>query len=78
MNWRGKPLISYQVIVNLIAATTTAAGLKVRAALDRKAYPAGITVSAAELQALNLKPNRFHGDWNYTLLPTKQKRRSQK
>ena len=78
MNWRGKPLISYQVIVNLIAATTTAAGLKVRAALDRKAYPAGIKVSAAELKALNLKPNRFHGDWNYKLLPTKQKRQSQK
>jgi Rhodopirellula transposase DDE domain len=58
MNWRGKPLISYQVIVNLIAATTTTAGLKVRAALDPKAYPAGIKVSAAEMQALNLKPNR--------------------
>jgi transposase len=78
MNWRGKPLISYQVIVNLIAATTTAAGLKVRAAIDSKAYPAGIKVSAAEFDALNLKPDRFHGDWNYTLLPTKDKRRSLK
>jgi transposase len=77
MNWRGKPLLSYQVIVNLIAATTTATGLKVRAALDRKAYPAGIKVSTAELQALNLKPNPFHGDWNYTLLPNKQKQNRQ-
>ena len=78
MNWRGKPLISYQVIVNLIAATTTVAGLKVRAALDSKTYPAGIKVSAAEMQALNLKPNRFHGDWNYTLLPITEKRRATK
>jgi hypothetical protein len=78
MNWRGKPLVSYQVIVNLIAATTTAAGLKVRAALDTNTYPAGLKISAAQMQALNLKADRFHGDWNYTLLPTKTKRRPQK
>ena len=78
MNWRGKPLISYQVIVNLIAATTTVAGLKVRAALDSKAYPAGLKVSDAEMQALNLKPDRFHGDWNYTLCPAKPKHQTRK
>jgi transposase len=68
MNWRGKPLLTYQVIVSLIAATT-AKGLRVKAALDPKAYPAGVKVSAADVVTVNLRPARFHGDWNYTLLP---------
>jgi transposase len=69
MNWRGKPLLSYQVIVSLIAATTTQAGLRVEAALDPTRYPAGVKVPDAQVQQVNLKPARFHGDWNYTVGP---------
>jgi hypothetical protein len=69
MNWRGKPLLSYQVIVSLIAATTTQAGLRVEAALDRNRYPAGVKVPDEQVQRVNLKSARFHGDWNYTVGP---------
>ena len=69
MNWCGKSLLTYQVVVNLIAATTTKEGLKVQAALDPEIYPSGIKVSDAVVKGLNLKPASFHGDWNYTLLP---------
>jgi hypothetical protein len=68
-NWRGKPLVSHQVIVELIAATTTEAGLKVRCQLDPNTYPAGIKVSDAELEAVNLTRHDFHGEWNYTISP---------
>jgi Rhodopirellula transposase DDE domain len=70
-NWRGKPLVSHKVIVELIAATTTDAGLTVRCRLDPNTYPAGIKVSDAELQAVNLERHDFHGDWNYTIRPTR-------
>jgi transposase len=69
MNWRGRPLASHQIIVNTIAATTTATGLAVHAELDTGAYPAGVTVSQAELDALPLDRHDWHGDWNYTLHP---------
>lgn len=72
-NWRGRPLVSHEVIIQLIANTTTQAGLKIRAELDRGTYPTGIEVSDAELAALKIKRARFHGDWNYTLLPTRKK-----
>ena len=72
-NWRGRPLVSHEVIVNLIANTTTRAGLKIRAELDRGKYPTGIKISDAELASLNLKLDKFHGDWNYTVLPTQKK-----
>lgn len=68
-NWRGKPLISHEVIVDLIAATTTKSGLKVRSRLDTGKYPKGIRVSKKQFQAIALKPADFHGDWNYTILP---------
>jgi hypothetical protein len=68
-NWRGKPLVSHQVIVELIAATTPEAGLKVRCQLDPNTYPAGIKVSDAELEAVNLTRHDFHGEWNYTISP---------
>jgi len=68
-NWRGRPLISHEVIINLIANTTTQAGLKIRAELDRGIYPIGLKITDAELTGLNLKLAKFHGDWNYTLLP---------
>ena len=72
MNWRGKPLITHEVIVNLIAATTTTAGLRVRAQLDTNAYPKGVKVSQQDLGTLNLRPARFHGDWNYVIAPRRQ------
>jgi hypothetical protein len=68
-NWRGKSLVSHQVIVELIAATTTEAGLKVRCQLDPNTYPAGIKVSDAELEAVDLTRHDFHGEWNYTISP---------
>ena len=68
-NWRGKPLVSHQVIVQLIAATTTKTGLKVRCELDRNTYPAGVKVSDAEIEAVNLTRHEFHGEWNYTVSP---------
>ena len=68
-NWRGKPLISHEVIVNPIAATTTRTGLKVRSALDENEYPPGRTVTDAELETLHLRREAFHGEWNYSLLP---------
>ena len=72
-NWRGRPLVSHEVIVNLIANTTTRAGLKIRAELDRGKYPTGIKITDAQLASLNLKPESFHGDWNYTVLPARKK-----
>ena len=69
-NWRGKPLVSHQVIVQLIAATTTKAGLTVQCELDRNIYPAGIKVSDDELEAVELLRHEFHGEWNYTISPS--------
>ena len=68
-NWRGKPLISHDVIVQLIAHTTTTTGLTVRAALDRRLYPTGEKVSRAEFENIQLKRDDFHGDWNYAIKP---------
>jgi hypothetical protein len=61
--------VSYQAIVQLIAATTTTTGLKVCCKLDQNTYPAGIKVSDAEIDALNISRHVFHGDWNYTINP---------
>lgn len=69
LNWRGKPLTDYRTIVNLIAATTTKAGLTVKVRLDKKIYKRGIKVSTKELNAINLNKHSFHGDWNYTIKP---------
>ena len=71
-NWRGRPLTTYEVIVNLIASTTTKMGLVVRAALDPRRYETGIAVSAAELAHLRITPARFHGDWNYSISPRRK------
>jgi hypothetical protein len=68
-NWRGKPLITHQVIVNLIGATTTKTGLKVRAAIDPNQYPKGIKITDADLATLNITRDTFHGEWNYTIHP---------
>jgi hypothetical protein len=69
MNWRAKPLVSYQVIVDLIGNTTTKTGLSVRCALDTNSYPKGVAVSDEEMAAINLVRDTFHGDWNYTIRP---------
>jgi len=68
-NWRGKPLVSHETIVNLIANTTTSAGLTVQAQLDQNKYPKGIKISDEELAQVNLKQKPFHGQWNYTISP---------
>ena len=69
INWRGKPLRSFKTIVQLIAATTTNAGLTVRAELDENKYPKGVKISDATFDSLNLARHAFHGDWNYTISP---------
>ena len=69
-NWRGRPLVSRQAVVELIGSTTTDTGLKIQAALDTRKYPPGIEVTPAQMQSVRLKPDRFHGEWNYTILPT--------
>jgi hypothetical protein len=68
-NWRGRPLTSYEVIVNLIAKTTTETGLTVQAALDTNEYETGIEISDEQLAAVKLTPAKFHGEWNYTIRP---------
>ena len=65
--------VSHEVIVNLIANTTTTAGLKIRAELDRGKYPTGIKITDARLASLNLKQDNFHGDWNYTVRSARYK-----
>ncbi len=68
-NWRGRPLTTYEVIVSLIASTTTKNGLVVRAALDSNEYETGVEVTDGELARLRLTRDKFHGDWNYTIKP---------
>jgi hypothetical protein len=68
-NWRGKPLVSHETVVDLIAATTTRTGLKVRSELDIGDYPKGVKVSDADMETLYLQRDAFHGEWNYTLIP---------
>ncbi len=74
MNWRGRPLTSHEVIVQAIAATTTRAGLRVRAELDTATYPPGVKISDEQMAALPLHPHAWHGDWNYTLDPAPPRR----
>ena len=69
-NWRGKPLISHEVIVQLIGATSTSTGLDVQCCLDENDYPKAIKVSNAEMNAINIARDGFHGEWNYTISPT--------
>src|SRR5437773_9676417 len=67
MNWRGRPLVSHEVVVELIGATTTRTGLKVRSERDLGLYPTRTKVSGADLAAVPLHKHEFHGDWNYTI-----------
>jgi hypothetical protein len=72
-NWRGRPLTSHEVMVNLIANTTTESGLNIQAALDSNEYLTGITFSDREMKTLTLEKNDFHGEWNYSIYPTKNR-----
>jgi DDE family transposase len=72
-NWRGEPLRDYQTVVRLIAATTTAKGLTVTCRLDRRNYKPGRKVTNEEMASLNIRPSRFHGEWNYVIHPHKSK-----
>ena len=74
INWRGKPLTTYQVIINLIASTKTKTGLTVQARLDERIYKKGIKVSKIEMEELNIHKDKFHGEWNYTVKPSKRKK----
>jgi hypothetical protein len=68
-NWRGRPLVSHEVVVNLIAGTTTETGLSVRSRLDKQKYPTGVKIHKKEMAKLGLQPHDFHGEWNYTINP---------
>ena len=68
-NWKGKPLVNYEAVVNLISGTRTRGGLKVKAVLDTNQYETGVEVSKEDIGKLRLKRHRVHPDWNYTLLP---------
>jgi Rhodopirellula transposase DDE domain len=70
LNWRGRPLTSHQIIVDLIGATSTATGLTVRAELDTGTYPTGIKYTKKQVDALPIAGHAFHGEWNYTVAPT--------
>jgi len=69
-NWRGEPLRDYETVVGLIACTTTAKGLKVTCRLDRRKYTLGRKITPEQMASINLKPSRFHGEWNYVIRPT--------
>jgi len=70
-NWRGRPLVSHEVMVNLIISTTTGKGLEIRAELDENEYQTGIKVSNKEIADVNIGRDDFHGKWNYELCPRK-------
>jgi len=67
--WRGEPLESYQIVVALIGTTRSETGLEVHATLDENEYPKGIKVSSDQFSTINLKPSKFHGEWNYVIVP---------
>jgi hypothetical protein len=73
-NWRGRPLVSHEVIINLISNTATDQGLTIQAELDRGSSPTGIKVSDEQLAMVNITPSAFHGDWNYSIRPEKRKK----
>lgn len=72
MNWRGRPLVSHEVVVELIAATTTEEGLRVESELDEGEYPTGVKVTDEQLEEVRLDPDAFHGEWNYTIHPREE------
>jgi Rhodopirellula transposase DDE domain len=73
-DWRGRPPVSHEVIINLIANTATKQGLAIKAELDQGCYPTGIKVTDEQLATVNVTPDAFHGDWNYSIQPGKRKK----
>jgi hypothetical protein len=73
MNWRGKPLVNLAAIVSLIGSTKTSTGLRIRSEIDRGSYPLGVKVTDEQMARVRLEPHRFHGDWNYTIRPTRSR-----
>ena len=73
MNWRGRPLVSHEIVVKLIGATMTKTGLKVKARLDKRQYPLKVKVTDDRMRSPNIEPHEFHGEWNYTIRPRKKK-----
>ena len=69
MNWRGRPLVSHEVIVRLIGETTTSTGLEVKAQLDKRKYPVKVKVTNEEMKMVKIRPHKFHGEWNYSIIP---------
>ena len=69
MNWRGQPLINFETVVNMISATTTKSGLKIKAFLDRNDYKTGVKISDKQVEDLNIKQHKLHPQWNYTISP---------
>jgi hypothetical protein len=72
MNWRGKPLVSHQVIIQLIGATTTETGLKVCCEIDANRYPKGVKVTDLKMRAIDITRDEFHGEWNHSISPNQQ------
>jgi len=72
MNWRGKPLTSLQVIVNLIGATKSKSGLKIETSIDKNIYEKGLKVSDEEFKKINIEKDEFHGEWNYVIKPSNE------
>ena len=68
-NWRGRPLVSREAVVNLIGNTTTKGGLEIQAGLDEGSYPTGREVTEAQLARIAIERDKFHGEWNYTVSP---------
>ena len=71
-NWRGRPLLTRQIVVKLIGSVSTEQGLRVRAALDKKTYDAGVKITDDELAAIAIERDKFHGEWNYRIRPRDQ------
>ena len=69
LNWQGQPLISYETVINLIGATRTATGLRIRAKLDTRYYEAGVKITDEEMEQVNLRTHSMHPEWNYTISP---------
>ena len=69
MNWKGEPLVSFETVVNLISATTTRRGLRVKAVLDKRQYETGVKISDEQMKDLNIRPHHQNPDWNYSILP---------
>jgi hypothetical protein len=69
MNWRGRPLVSYEAVLNLIGSTRTKTGLRIRTKLDPSEYETGVEITDAQMQEINLRPHKCHPQWNYTITP---------